>query len=167
MTYDVSNRRRPNAFEHKSNGTTEITIPRRNGLVLICVIDTVDYPLVKNRRWYADEGAYTYYAKSTHPTPVKMHQLLLPEARLIDHEDENGLNNRRSNLRSATWSLNSLNTSRKRITGMTSQFPGVYRHRGGKYYSAITIKGKRMFLGSFSVEKDAAKAYEKAKEGTL
>jgi hypothetical protein len=122
--YDSTQRRKPNFFEHRSDGTTIITIIRRIGEPLACVIDTVDFDLIKDRRWYADKGLYTFYAKSTYPTPVKMHQLILPEVSLIDHEDENGLNNRRGNLRDATRSLNTLNSSRKRTNGKTSIYPG-------------------------------------------
>src|ERR1035437_1467116 len=160
--YDSSQRRKPNFFEHQADGTTVIALARRVGDPLTCVIDTVDFDLVKDRRWYADKGSYTYYAKSTYPTPVRMHQLILSDTLLVDHEDENGLNNRRNNLRLGTRSLNALNTSRKRTSGKTSKFPGVYQHRS-KYYAAITVNGKKTFLGSFVHLKDAAEAYEQAK----
>jgi hypothetical protein len=163
MIYDSSNRRRPNRVEHNSNGTTVIILERRSGFTMRCIIDTIDYPLVKDRRWYADKGAYTFYAKSTHPTTVKMHQLILPEIALVDHVDEDGLNNRRKNLRPGDRSLNALNTSRKRISGKTSKFPGVYRHHN-RYQTAITVNGKKIFLGSFTRQKDAAEAYKRAKE---
>jgi hypothetical protein len=95
-----------------------------------------------------------------------MHQLILPNAKLIDHEDENGLNNRRGNLRAGSRSLNALNTSRKRISGKTSKFPGVYK-QNGKFHTAITVNGKKKFLGSFVVEEDAARVYQQAKGGLL
>ena len=41
----------PNRAEHRLDGTTVIFMQRRNGGTFECLIDTVNYPLVKGYRW--------------------------------------------------------------------------------------------------------------------
>ena len=46
--------------------------------------------------------------------------------------------------------------------GGSSKFKGVYLHKpSGKWVARITIAGKQVHLGSYSIEEDAARAYEK------
>jgi hypothetical protein len=89
-----------------------------------------------------------------------MHRLLAAWP-LVDHEDGNGLNNQRANLRPATQSQNLAN-QRKR-PGLTSQFKGVRWY--GKltpWRASISIGGRRVHLGSFITEEAAARAYDAA-----
>lgn len=84
------------------------------------------------------------------------------EGKQVDHVNGDGLDNRRANLRSATVSQNSQNRKRKR-DGCSSRFKGVYWDRlYRKWFAAIYVTGKRIKLGSFSSETDAAQAYAKA-----
>lgn len=78
-----------------------------------------------------------------------------------DHRDSNGLNNQRSNLRPASQQENNRNC-RKRI-GASSQYKGVSWHsRDGRWESMFTLNGRRIHLGYFQVESDAAIAYDRA-----
>jgi hypothetical protein len=79
---------------------------------------------------------------------------------MYDHKDRNPLNNRKSNLREATYQQNSFNRS-KMING-ESDFVGVGYNRAARRYRArIMFGGKRLFLGYFKLEIDAARAYNK------
>ena len=93
------------------------------------------------------------------------HHGFLPE--FLDHIDGNPKNNNINNLREATKSQNSMNRKKtKFINGnpTSSRFKGVYCHkqRERKWMSYINIDGKSKYLGLFTFEIEAAKAYNKA-----
>ncbi len=79
-----------------------------------------------------------------------------------------GLDNRRTNLRAATHTENMWNSQAK-YRGR-SQYKGVWLHeerrpnrKGGCYWRAsIRVNGKRLRLGSFDTEIEAALAYDQA-----
>jgi len=78
-----------------------------------------------------------------------------------DHEDHDGLNNRRENLRPASASEQGYNkgTSADSTTG----FKGVHFHKQQKnFHARITVNGKRHELGQFNTVPDAARAYNEA-----
>jgi hypothetical protein len=78
---------------------------------------------------------------------------------LVDHRDGDGLNNMRSNLRFATSRQNAMNRSKWKSSD--SRFKGV--HRDGKRWRAIiTLGGKRIHLGCFASDEEAALAYNDA-----
>lgn len=161
----------PNAFQQKEDGTTIISLTRTNGDVHECVIDSRDFELVRRYRWYPDKAGRTFYAVTNVPnldgtrSRLKMHRLIFPSNRDIDHKDRNGLNNRRSNLRQATDAQNNWNQQTRRGT---SQFKGVYlrkdyARRGiTKYYATISVHGRRISLGVFDSEETAAHVYDEA-----
>jgi HNH endonuclease len=160
----------PNEFEHLADGSTVIRIVRRDGTALVCYIDTADYPLVKNYRWSAQSGSHhkLIYAvsRTVSPAGVLMHQLLLPAAEEVDHKDHDGLNNRRSNIRPATRSTNVAN-QRKRVDGLSSQYRGVHRRHSNKvdgkqFVARIELGDERHYLGGFTTEEAAARAYDAA-----
>jgi hypothetical protein len=84
---------------------------------------------------------------------------------LVDHRNGNTLDNRRDNLRLATQAQNAHN-SRKRNIACSSKFKGVSFHKskyGGKHWQAyISIAGRRIHLGIYMTELEAAKAYDAA-----
>ena len=94
---------------------------------------------------------------------ISLHREIMnhPAGLLVDHRNSDGLDNRRQNLRLATKSQNTCN-SRKR-TNTSSQFVGVYLdNRRDLWVACIRYRGKRVFLGYFKNEIDAAKAYDAA-----
>jgi hypothetical protein len=83
---------------------------------------------------------------------------------VIDHADRNPLNNLRSNLRFATYAQNSYNRSGGNHKGSTSKYKGVSKV-GKKWRASISKDGKKIHLGYFNCERNAAIAYNhKAKE---
>lgn len=127
------------------------------------LIDDEDFDLVNKYNWQVDITANgTMYARTYQS--IKMH-ILITGKRNIDHIDGNGLNNQKHNLRVATKQENAQN-QRKCITTKTSIYKGVYLTKNiikGKtytrWYAQIGHNKKRIHIGSFKNETDAAKAY--------
>ena len=77
----------------------------------------------------------------------------------LDHIDGNRLNNKISNLRSATNQQNAFN--RKKHSNNTSGFTGVsYCKNINKYRAYIKYKYKHIHLGYFDTAENASIAYE-------
>ena len=94
---------------------------------------------------------------------LNMHREIMnePKGFLVDHLDGNSLDNRRANLREATRSQNCQNVPKKKNT--SSRFIGVnYSKEERKYRARISLNEKRIYLGRFDNEIDAAKAYDVA-----
>lgn len=77
--------------------------------------------------------------------------------RFVDHKDGDKLNNRISNLRIASRSENARNRLSNRDA--ESSFVGVSR-QGKKWRATIILYGQQKYLGAFSTEIDAARAYD-------
>ena len=124
-----------------------------------------------HRNKIGDKAGYlnkdtNYYLVGINNKRHKLHRLIflyhygyLPK--YIDHIDNDPLNNKIENLRSITKSQNAMNQKPK---SGSSQYKGVHWNKQNKkWVSRIKINGKKKFhLGSFNLEEDAAKAYNKA-----
>jgi hypothetical protein len=83
---------------------------------------------------------------------------VLPAGVLVDHRDRNGLNNCRYNLRLATTSQNAHNQGAR---GGSSQFKGVWwKPKVSRWRASITHERKKITIGHFVNEVDAARAYD-------
>jgi HNH endonuclease/AP2 domain len=79
--------------------------------------------------------------------------------KIIDHIDQNSLNNRIENLRAVTKSENSQNSNKRKTN--TSGYKGVYWRKDiEKWSSQITINCKCKNLGFFKTKEDAYEAYQ-------
>lgn len=76
----------------------------------------------------------------------------------IDHKNLNGLDNRFSNLREATFSENRWNVpNRRRVKELPR---GVYRnYRGGRFAARATVNGKEIGLGTYDTPEEAHAAW--------
>jgi len=92
-----------------------------------------------------------------------MHRLILgltdPQI-ITDHKDHCGFNNTRENIRAVTHKQNAANT-RKRA-GYSSQHKGVSKKPGYGWAGTIENNGRKIHLGYFEDELDAARAYNDA-----
>ena len=82
---------------------------------------------------------------------------------MLDHINGNKVDNHIENLRELSSAGNS-RAHRNPYKGVTSKYRGVsYRKVGKKFVAQITDEGSRKFwIGSFTCEVEAAKAYDKA-----
>lgn len=77
----------------------------------------------------------------------------------VDHIDGDGLNNQRENLRVADYQMNGMN--RRKQLG-SSKFKGVYWDKQSqKWRALIAINRKRIHLGYYDDELEAARAYDR------
>ncbi len=145
---------------------------RRIGLTdgKFAIVDEADYYRLGNFGWCAKTCFGKTYAIRFVDTPkrgavmVSMHREIMnaPAGLLIDHRNRDTLDNRRNNLRLATYSQNGCNSKIDK-TKTTSKFRGVrFIKKTGKWAANIRINGKKTWLGSFKTEIDAAKAYDAA-----
>jgi|GEM_PF-36144 len=128
------------------------------------LVDPDDYRKLSEYPWqYVRNKSGNYYgARIEGGKIVYMHRQIMnaPAGKIIDHKDRNGLNNTKSNLRLATIAEN--NRNRKRLKG-ASKYRGVSRIKNrNKWRASITYNYRRIHLGHFDNEEDAARAYDAA-----
>lgn len=127
-----------------------------------CLIDSDDYLKVCEYNWRISEDGYVQTWKKG--KRILLHQFITGWF-CPDHIDGNKLNNSKSNLRKSNYQLNAANRS-KIIKPTSSKYKGVHFFKQTNQWMArIGFNGKRIHIGMFSHEKDAALAYnEKAIE---
>lgn len=151
-------------------GHTYLILPDpadKKGIVL-CVIDKEDWETVSNYRWsctdsrnHPSEPPRLYAVATIKGKHVRMHRMLLGVSRssLVDHENSDSLDNRRSNLRVATTSQNLANSGKRR--GGKNPYKGVEFHYG-KWRAVLGVNSKKQFVGRFDTPEEAARAYDAA-----
>lgn len=93
---------------------------------------------------------------STHRLIFLYHHGFLPD--FLDHIDGDKQNNKIENLRPASRAQNGMN--RESYKNSSSKYKGVYwRKDNNKWQAHIRINNKPKYLGYFTVEEDAAIAY--------
>ena len=134
------------------------------------IVDPADFYWLSNFYWLTVGRDNNFYAARLVRTPtgrlntILMHKDIIsaPYGLLVDHRNTDSLDNRRANLRLATHSQNSCN-SRRDKSNTLSRFRGVsFSKRKQKWFAAIRANGKKMWLGYFDNEIDAARAYDEA-----
>ncbi|PGY33521.1 hypothetical protein COE09_31225 [Bacillus thuringiensis] len=145
-----------------------IEIPLTQGQV--AMVDSEDYELISRYKWCANKRKTKWYAvgyvKGTgrkHCKLIYMHRLLTnaPQGVDVDHIDGNGLNNMRKNLRLASRTQNMQNA--RNIRKGTSRYKGVwFLKRQSRWIAEIKVNKRKIHLGTFGNESEAAMAYDTA-----
>lgn len=130
-----------------------------DGSVAICDESAIN--LVEGKVWWVSNGypAFTRENGDGTRSTVKLHQLLMPDAEMVDHDNGDRLDNRSANLRRCTAQQNAFN--RTAVAAGTSKFKGVsWDSSREKWISSIQHNGKTKHIGRFDSEDGAAKAYD-------
>lgn len=148
-----------NAIQRNEQGVAVIPVRNRstNEIVWSMVSDD-DYYKVYYSNWFVDKSGYAISSKTS------MHRFIMNckphDGKIIDHADNNKLNNTRINLRYTTRSFNNRNVQKN--PNAASRYLGVFWRNDCQWIAKIVLNGKPVHLGTFSKEEDAAIAYNAA-----
>jgi hypothetical protein len=124
-------------------------------------VDAADYEWLRPWNWQICSSGYA--ARHEKGRLILMHRQIMqpPKGMVVDHIDGNKVNNCRFNLRVCTRKENVRN--KRRRSNSSSRFKGVgYYKRSRKWCAKISCMGERIWLGYFTDEVEAARAYDRA-----
>ena len=139
-------------------------LPLQGGMVGL--IDSADWPTISHIHWFASQsGGRKWYVRGYLPGTrqmVLLHRFLLqpPQGTVTDHVNDNGLDNRRANLRVVSQSANIRRQARKPT--VTAPYKGVFRRSANRWIAQILAPIGRQYLGTFETAEQAARAYDTA-----
>jgi hypothetical protein len=140
-------------------------IPLRNKkrvIVNFALVDEDDFERVSKYKWYLSTDGYGL--GTVEKKTIRLHHFVFknPENRhVIDHINQDRLNNQKSNLREVSKSMNSQNIKKNIDIATTSKFKGVSWNKNNKnWLSCGRYNKKRVQLGSFETEEEAGKIYD-------
>ncbi len=136
----------------------------------VTLIDDEDYQLISQYKWRAvyDKSDYKWRAVNTEringkKRSLSMHRLIMnsPSHFVVDHINNDPLDNRRNNLRICTEQDNHRNYHVHKNT--KNRYKGVRRQSTNTWGANIRIgNNQRLYLGSYKSPELAALAYNKA-----
>lgn len=130
----------------------------------VALVDDEDFERLSQYKWHAIKIHRSWYARrAANGKRIYMHRELIntEQGYFIDHINRNGLDNRRQNIRACSISENNRNTSSHK--GSSSKYLGVYWDSNkNKWKASISYKNKVIHLGRYSIETQAALAYNLA-----
>ncbi len=128
----------------------------------VTLVSDIDYPLLREHTWHISEANASgkpYVRTTIAGATVYMHRMIVqcPPTMKVDHRNNDGLANYRSNLRVATHEHNNLNRQFWSKCG----FKGVSKD-GSRFRARIMLDGVEKLLGRFDSAVEAAIAYDAA-----
>ena len=145
------------------NDVVEVQLSRG----LVTIIDAEDLKIVSPYKWFATSCSRcsTAYAARKHcGKTVLLHRVILGAhyGIEVDHRNQDGLDNRRENLRLCTRSENNRNTRKRKEKGDSSKYKGVRKHNQGrpKSWEARIRVDNKCYSRCFETELKAALWYD-------
>jgi hypothetical protein len=141
-------------------------IPLTRGKV--AKIDDDDFDRVSQYKWHANFNSSTRIYACHSLKKLRMHRLIMdaPQDLFVDHINGDTLDNRKANLRLVTHLQNCHNLQNPRISKeraeIHSKYRCVYWDGKAKWCAYIGYKSKKLQLGCFRDEDDAALMYDVA-----
>ena len=146
----------PNDFVIEGNICKIGCYDAKSEFVDFIIIDLDDIEKCKLYKWCINSDGYPINGNSG----LRLHTLV-SGLKAPDHKNRNTLDNRKENLRPATASQQTCNSSLR--IGNSSGYKGVTWHKQrNKWLAQIQHDNKHYNLGLFNVKEEAALAYNKA-----
>lgn len=141
------------------NGVTVFTRDMQSNINGEFYIDLVDLEEVLKNAWRMNALGYIQSNRTrTNEKPITIHRLIMnaSDDEIVDHIDRNPSNNKRNNLRIVTQYENMMNSSVSKVN--KSGYKGVfYNKTTDRWDVRITVRGKKINLGSYKIKDDAIK----------
>ena len=135
-------------------------------LVGKCIVDYNVWEEYKMYSFYLNGDGYATFSELISRQPILLHRKLMSckeKNKYVNHKNGNRLDCRLCNLEIVTPSQNAQNIIKKINT--SSQYKGVIFTKSSQMFTSLIIYNyKRIYLGSFKTEKEAALAYNKEAE---
>lgn len=157
----------PNKIIYQDDMLTKFLIESIKHGDIEVLIDTEDWNKIKQYHWYVGfdkKGNNFYILTEIKGKNIRLHRFifdLINSKRKVDHRNHITTDNRKANLRKCNDFESAQN--RKSRDNCMSQYKGLtYRKKEGKWQARIAYNHKRISLGYFKDEIEAAKAYNTA-----
>jgi len=149
----------PSKIEYLDDKTIIIELNGKRGGDAIASIE--DYEKLKNKSWCMHKHGYPKWQSWKQNHSMCMHQLVAgvfskESGYVVDHINQDKLDNRKENLRVVTHGLNGFNSKR------LNKYTGASKNKKGKWVAYIGGGKKRKVLGSFDSRDEALDVRKKA-----
>ncbi|MCX5632499.1 MAG: AP2 domain-containing protein [Phycisphaerae bacterium] len=129
------------------------------------IVDQDDYQKLAGYPWqlFENKSGSFYAVQFNNGRFIKMHRVIMnaPPGKIVDHRNHEGLDNTKRNLRFATIAQNNYNN--RKVKNRSSKYKGVCRRKErNKWHAYISYNCKKIHLGYFDNEEDAARVYDNA-----
>ena len=138
-----------------------ITLPQNKQVI----VDDEDYEELSKYKWHLSNGYAVRHVSTKPDIREYMHRKIndTPKGLVTDHINGNKLDNRKSNLRTATVSQNAMNSGK--LSNTTNPYRGVSLHKKtGLWRARIQIDGKAWTVGYYKTPEEARDVYAVAAE---